>query len=666
MSKKAGWLGWAYQLTDRDKYAEKAREILVGYARLYPNDYKEHKGVHSGDTSKVMAQRLSEAMWLLPLIQSYDLVHDAKCMSDADRKLIEEDLIRHCIRFVNGKRSAADEVAGRDKKDPAWRTTGPTTPRKTIGNWTNFYNAAYIHGGIVLEDRNWIDVGMANTRFNLHTGIGDDGMWGEGAIGYHLFGRQALVACLEALARKGIDLYGFEQCRFKNLFDSPLKYAYPDGTSPGINDSGRAPIGGSWTAMAYDFAYLRYDDPNYGRLVNDAPRQIFQSEGCYFPTVVYGKQPEEPLAGLKSLIFDTLGYGILRGTDGGGATYLLMDYGPHGGEHGHPDKLNLILFADGDELAGEPQGYRYEDRRHINWMRPTIAHWSVSVDEHKQAPTTGKLLAFSDAGAVKVMRGVSDKAYAGVGLDRTVVQMPGYVADIYRCWSKSERTYDYPLCFRGKLDALAGIDPANLTALGLATQPGYKHIMVTRPKTLDGNWTGRWQRDAVTVAEGQEFDESVPSDDRRTHPANEVKVIVVGEPGSAVYVGHVPGGRHQAIIRRKAKETVFAAVIDPYKASDVVRSAESFEVNGPVPAYGLKVLRNDGGSDLIIVRYDRQADGKPAAASSVAGLKTNALVTVVRLDGSGKVIEMGMVGGMEMEAAGKVLSVGKPGTRWLK
>ncbi|MFO8076737.1 MAG: hypothetical protein R6T85_11540, partial [Egibacteraceae bacterium] len=68
----------------------------------------------------------------------------------------------------------------------------------------------------LLDDQNWIDVGAANTRAMIANGIGDDGMWGEGAIGYQLFARHALVACLEPLARKGIDLYGFMNCRFKN------------------------------------------------------------------------------------------------------------------------------------------------------------------------------------------------------------------------------------------------------------------------------------------------------------------------------------------------------------------------------------------------------------------------------------------------------------------
>ncbi len=654
-SKMAGWLGWAYQLTDNEKYARTAREILVGYAKLYPNDYKEHKGVHGSDTSKVMAQRLSEAMWLIPLIQSYDLVYHAECMTAADRNLIETDLIRHAIRFINRKRPAKADAAARDRRDPDWRTTIPKRTRSVVGNWTNFYNAAYIQGGTVMGDQDWIDLGAANTRYNLVNGIGDDGMWGEGAIGYHLFGRQALVGCLEALARKGIDLYGMKQCVFKNLFDSPMKYAYPDGTAPGINDSGRASIGASWTAMAYDFAYLRYGDPNYGSIVNAAPRQVFQSAACYFPTVVYGKLPERPMAGLSSLVFDKLGYAILRGKDGGD-TYLLMDYGPHGGGHGHPDKLNLILFADGDELAGEPQSFRYEDRRHADWTRPSIAHWTLSVDQHAQTPTTGKLLAFCDAGEIKAMRGQAAGAFAGVVLDRTVAQMPGYIVDVFRAWGPAKHTYDYPLCFRGALDALNGVKPAALKPMGLPTQRGYKHIRVTAPKKMGDSWTGVWRREAA-----KPNPDAKATDARRGGPANEVKVIVLGEKGSAVYTGLVPGDRQQAIIRRTGKEAVFAAVIDPYMKSDAVKAVERIEVHGPVRACGLKVTRSDGGTDIIVVRFDSQKDGVPALPSAFQGGKTDALVSVVRLDEAGKVLRLGMIGGTGLAAGGKTLRSAKPG-----
>jgi hypothetical protein len=395
--------------------------------------------------------------------------------------------------------------------------------------------------------------------------------------------------------------------------------------------------------MAYDFAWLRYRDPNYGKLVNDAPRQVFQSEGCYFPTLVYGKLPERPLAGLKSLIFDNLGYAILRGEDGGGHTFLLMDYGPHGGSHGHPDKLNLILFADGDELAGEPQVFRYEDARHADWTRPTIAHWTVSVDERSQMPTTGKLLAFHDAGAVKLMRGVCHTAYPGVGLDRTVVQMPGYLVDVYHCWSRTQHLYDYPLCFRGSLDV---VKSEGLKPMSSSVVRGYKHILVGEPLKTDTAWRGVWKCDVA--------------------PASLVEATVLPGEGTTVYAGAVPGDRHQAVIRRQGTATTFLAVIDPYKDADAVKSAGEMRVDGAVPACGLKVSRTDGGTDLILVRYDPRKDNRLSPASAFDGGKTNALVSIVRLDPAGKAVVLGMVGGTTLAYGDKTLSLDTPGIRWLR
>ncbi len=86
-------MGLAYRITGEAQYAGRAKEVLVGYSRRYPTEYKEHKGVNSSDTSKVMAQRLSEAMWLLPLLQSYDHVADADCL----KYMIENGIGEDCM-----------------------------------------------------------------------------------------------------------------------------------------------------------------------------------------------------------------------------------------------------------------------------------------------------------------------------------------------------------------------------------------------------------------------------------------------------------------------------------------------------------------------------------------------------------------------------------------
>ncbi len=632
LSKQAGVCGYAYRITGEKKYAQRVRDILVGYARLYPDDYKEHKGVNAADTSKVMAQRLSEAMWLIPMIQAYDLAADSDAFSDADRALIKRDLFRHAMTFIHRKTPAAKTVAKKTAANPNWRTD-PAPKRKrrgALGNWTAFYNMAYIHGGIVLGDQDWIDVGADGLKYMIENGIGEDGMWGEGAIGYQQFARHAIVGGLEALARKGIDLWSYKDNAFKNLFDSEFAYAYPDGTSPGINDSGRAPVGSGWTAMAFDYAYLRYGDPNYAHTINKTQRQLHQSPACYFPTQVYRTLPEVPVKGQRSLVFDKLGYAILRGTDGGGETFLLMDYGPHGGVHGHYDKLNLILFADGDELAGEPQAFRYEDDRHANWTKQTVAHWTLSVDEHAQNPTTGRLICFADQGDVKVIRAQADGAYAGVALDRTVVQMPGYILDVYRAWGPAEHTFDYPLCFRGTLDQMADVDAATLKPMA-GTTPGYKHILAAGPTPVQGAWTGTWSRDAA-----KPNPDAKTTDERRGGPATEVKAVVLPAPGMQAFVANVPGKRQQALLRQRGRDATFVCLVDPYRAADAAKSVQPLETAGEVPATGVQVQRFDGGTDLIVVRNDPMPEGTPGPATRFAEQTTQALVTVLRLDEDGK------------------------------
>ncbi len=642
LSKQAGICGYAYRITGDRKYAERVREILVGYARLYPNDYQEHKGVNGSDTSKVMAQRLSEAMWLIPLIQAYDLTADSKAFSAADRTLIERDLIRCALTFINRKTPAAETVAAKTKANPNWRTD--PAPKKTrsgaLGNWTAFYNLAFVQGGSVLGDQDWIDVGADGLKYMLENGIGEDGMWGEGAIGYQQFARHAMVGGLEALACKGIDLWSYKTNAFKNLFDSEFAYAYPDGTSPGINDSSRAPVGSGWTAMAFDYAYLRYGDPNYAHTINQTPRQLHQSPACYFPTRIYEPLPEVPVKGQRSLVFDKLGYAILRGQDAGGETFLLMDYGPHGGVHGHYDKLNLILFADGDELAGEPQFFRYEDDRHANWTKTSIAHWTLSIDEHSQNPTSGRLICFADEGGVKVIRAQAAGAYAGVALDRTVIQMPGYLLDVYRAWGPAQHVFDYPLCFRGQLDRMQGIDRATLRPMA-DTTPGYRNVLAIGPQPVPGQWTGIWSRNATKPNP----DAAAPNE-RHGHPATEVKTWVRPAPGMKVFTGNVPGDRQQAILRQTGNDATFVCLIDPYQEIDLVKSIEPLTTSGPIPATGVRVQRMDGGSDVIIIRNDPMFDGRPGATTGFAGTTTTAFVTVLRLDADGQPISRVDVGGI--------------------
>ncbi|MCI5135332.1 MAG: hypothetical protein D3920_09735 [Candidatus Electrothrix sp. AW2] len=240
------------------------------------------------------------------------------------------------------------------------------------------------------------------------------------------------------------------------------------------------------------------------------------------------------------------------------------------------------------------------------------------------------------------MRAVSDGAYPGVVLDRTVVQMPGYIADIYRAWSATEHSYDYSLWFRGDLDKLDHTDSSTLQPMADQTVKGYKYIHTLPAQLTANNWTGNWTREAMEPNKDSE-----KIDEQLGGPANHVRATLLGVPNTEVFIGQGVGvgERQRAVFRRKGKEATFISVIDPYKALDVVRSVEPLKVKGPVRAEGLKVVRHDGGTDLIVVRYDPQSDGEPAAPSSFSGGKTDALVTIVRYDKTNNIIKSIKTGG---------------------
>jgi len=190
-----------------------------------------------------------------------------------------------------------------------------------------------------------------------------------------------------------------------------------------------------------------------------------------------------------------------------------------------------------------------------------------------------------------------------------------------------------------------------------------EHIAVREPLTTDKDWSGTWQRDAALAAPPNA---DAADADARATPANRVQVTLLGEPQTVVFAGVNADQRHQVVVRRQGKETVFAAVVNPYKDLNVVKSVEKLAVTGPVPAYGLRIRRDDGSADVIVVRYDPQKGGRPAEASSFDGGKTDALVSVARLDAKGAVTKLGMLGGTNFSLAGQTLTLDKPGIQWSK
>lgn len=577
LSHHAAALGLAYALSGDEKYARAAREILVGYARRYEG-YPQHSGINKNDASKVFYQRLSEAMWLIPQLEAYDYIYSSRALSADDRKFIETGLVRPAILAIR-RQEPAQEAAGRDQKTPDWRTaTPPPAHQGHYSNWLNFYSTATMMAGALLDDKNMMDLAAADLRTAIATGIGDDGMWGEGAIGYQLFAMGAMVPGMEAAAHNGYDIWNSSNGRFKRLFDSPLRYAYPDGTLPGINDSGRGRLG-SWQTIVYDYGLLRYGDPAYRALVNDTPRQIHTSDDVYAPTRFYGPLGGAVTTKMGSTLFGSLGYAILRDD----LKYALLDYGPHGGVHGHYDKLNLELYAAppggvGDEMGGEPNFHFYDNALHDEWTKTTVAHNTMTVDETSQAATEGKLLVYEDTPELKVMRGESAGSYPGVLLDRTVVVTPDAVIDLFSGRSALDHTWDRTFRYNGKLLGL----PSTSDAKPLGAQDGYQHFKVAAQQSAANGWSGVWDTKAGKFA-----------------------VTLVGTPKQQIMLGTGPDADEMALARQTGKAADFAAAYaldgwkNPIQGVHWVSRGDSAENS----ASAAEITQQDGTKTLVVVAH---------------------------------------------------------------
>ncbi|MDB6095193.1 MAG: Heparinase family protein [Verrucomicrobia bacterium] len=576
LSNRAQILAFAYALDGDRACALKAREILLGYAERYAA-YPRHAGRNKSDSSKVFFQRLSEAMWLIPLIEACDYLYAGDVLSADDKRLIETKLIRPAILEIR-RSTSVDEIAQRARSHPDWRTfTPPPASRGTYSNWVNFYSAATLLAGALLDDRDLVDLAAADFREAIATGIGDDGMWGEGAIGYQLFAMNAITTGFEAAAHQGLDLWNVCDGRFKQLFDSPLRYAYPDGTLPGVNDSGRAELG-TWQTMVYDYGYLRYRDPAYATIINRSPRQLFDSESIYTPAQFFAPLTIPAVPAVGSALFRSLGYGILRDP----SKYALLDYGPHGGTHGHFDKLNLILFGSapgsvGDELGGEPVMHGYADPLHAEWTRQTIAHNTMAVDGESQAATEGKLLIFADTPRFKAMRAESVESYPGVWLDRTVITTPDLVIDLYLGRSLTAHTWDRTFRYAGKLSALAGAtgEPAPL-----GTHAGYQHLKAFAPNPATGTWRGEW-----------------------TMKAGIFQAVVAGAPAQQIILARGPDQEDVALARQQGTAASFAAVYRLTAWPNAVGSIRWIAPGDADQPAVLEVTQENGIRTLVIIAH---------------------------------------------------------------
>ena len=72
--------------------------------------------------------------------------------------------------------------------------------------------------------------------------------------------------------------------------------------------------------------------------------------------------------------------------------FVLIDYGPHGGWHGHRDKLNIEISSSFGDIIRDPGNVPYSLDSSREWYRSTYAHSTVILGDNNQLETSGNLV----------------------------------------------------------------------------------------------------------------------------------------------------------------------------------------------------------------------------------------------------------------------------------
>lgn len=534
-------------------FAARARDILLDYALKYP-DYEIHSpyGPLFPSAAKAFTQTLDEAVWLLKIVAGYDSIYDSGLLTGDEKDRIEDGLLCFSVNTI--------------LRNDAMRS-----------NWQAWHNAALGSVGFLLEDPWLIDRaidGAHGFEYHMIESVQDDGIWYEGALSYHYYTLNAYRQLSEAALRSGIDLYA--NTRYKMMFDAPLDTLLPNLEFPRINDVSSSRDSVRSRAPYYEVAKARWNDDLYDWLLDE----IYSSgtNRSSPDALLYGRPIDGTASNsLAAANLEASGLAILREGMGADPVYLLMDYGPHGGSHGHPDKLGIILFK-GRELLPDMGTVKYTLPQHEGWYRQTLAHNTLMMGEASQL-TWGEEIRQVDyfgepgEGLRAIQATVNSQVFPwGGSATRTLAMVrDDYVVDVVSA-DKGPAPYDlvyhvYGDAIDTSITAFTDI-PAALEASWDGSTAG--HAYLEPPSSLDGA-----AEDHIRQFESSDTWSAVVSS---SGDPEKLGIMVPEGPVTTLIVADAPSNPftayHPALILRRdgSSMTRYVTILEPFETVPMVTS----------------------------------------------------------------------------------------------
>jgi len=549
-------------------------DTLTGYAAHYAGYQQVPRTVANPGVATYTT--LDESVWVLPLAWAFDLVRDQ--VDEPARTQIAEGLFAPVAAHL-----VAHHFQG-------------------IHNFACWHNAAIGTLGVVLDRADLIEFAIAGDfgfDTQLRLGVLADGFWFEGSLSYHFYTVYALLTLAKATRHvPGHDLRQRPQLRAMLL--APIQSAYPDWSLPAPNDCwyfisllADCCHGVPQAPAFYEIATAWYDEPHFGQVLQ---RAYQQSPRDSLDALLFGQAelPSTALVAVASAHLSASGYAILRATPEAHLSeqmrnhpeaqlseqmrnnldaypdqeieqrYLLLKYGPHGGGHGHPDKLNMILYAHGQRLSPDLGTPGYGLDLFESWYRQTVSHNTITLDGRSQPEATGQAHTFRSDGPFQIADASVTWTDADVGpyqnvtMRRVLLAQPDYFLDLVLVEAPDSHRVDWIYHNAGTLaTALPAVAYDTLREAG----EGYSHITQAQAVTTDTAFTVNWQINEVGL-----------------------QLFVAGMIGMEVITGRVPGnppGDQLATLiqRRQTAQTAFLSLFHPFRKAPTVTAVEWIERN---------------------------------------------------------------------------------------
>ena len=602
LSMMAFHLALLWRLDADETCRARAHEILRGYARRYPHyegsrpPIARTRAGRSVGGGKATFQSLDEAVWLIPLARAYDLLR--RSLDAETCHLIEGHLLRPAAEHLLRERFLE------------------------VHNIECWHNAAIGAVGLCLDETAWqreaLDGEFGFWR-QLAAGVDDDGLWWEGSSSYHFYTAAALVT--QALLWECADDSLRERDpSLERMFRVAVQLIQPDGRLPATNDCwfsssllGAVCHGVPTAAALYEIAHAWYGDALFAWVLqqNYAARHPRDS----IEALLYGA--DLPVAdtapGLDSTRLPAAGLTLLRSrgpliTQ----TSVLLKHGPHGGGHGHPDKLAMSFYVGGHPASPDLGTPGYGIPLSDSWFRQTLSHNTVVVDGGSQPPAQGSLASGRGDGASSVAA-VADasvrwhqKPYEGVAMRRTILlgAEEDYFVDLFTVECDRQRRLDWACRVDGDLigtEGLIAADPCPLVG------DGYEHVDAAAFFTP-----------AFAAADGSAADTRL---DWQLPQGRHLSLFLPFEAGTTLVRGrvpHNPTSRTSDIVlrRRAASVTTFVALFHSWRDERLITRVSPFEETRPDGALAFWVHLVGGARHLVALATRQPMDILPGAAGA--------------------------------------------------